>query len=131
VSFRAVTTSLDFSYANLARARRHVSAAEAVEPLRVLRRLHDRFLCGAVSAYTETGVEQSWNEQVFAKVLGYSSMLAHDKIPFDVTYKNDHDGRYDDFALGFFFGDGAQDHAIVSGELKGPQADQRSCFRRH
>lgn len=114
----AVHTSLDFTLANGLRARRRLSDPAPDRKLTILRRVTKQFVSGILPRFTETNVEQSWNEQVFAAVLGYQTQFSHDQLPFHLKAKNFQRGYYSDFALGFF-GVGP-DRVLVSAELKGP-----------
>jgi hypothetical protein len=117
----AVRSNLDFSVVNAMRARRRVREGNAAGKLELLRRLHRQYVTGTLPRYTETRVEQSWNEQIFAKVLGYRTQFSHDELPFHILPKDYADGNYNDFSLGFF-GHG-RDRVLGSAELKSPGAD--------
>jgi hypothetical protein len=63
-------------------------------------------------------VEQSFNEQLFARVFDYATLFSHVGVPYHLspkTYAGER--RYDDFSLGSF-GAGA-DVVYASAELKG------------
>lgn len=114
-----IGSRLDVSALGLLRSRRVVREHNAPARLSLLRRLRERAL---LHELVETRVEQSWNEQLFSRVLGYRTLLSHDALPFHVLPKN-HAGtrRYDDFSLGFF---GLGDDIVVgTAELKSPGAD--------
>lgn len=88
-----------------------------------LRRLRERHASGYLGTVTESTAEQSWNEQLFAGVLGYQTLLSHDRLPFHLRPKTyNTDGRYDDFSLGFF-GIAGHERRLVSAELKGAGAN--------
>lgn len=96
-----------------------VRTSDALSRLERLRRLTVRARDGGMGGYTETSVEQSWNEQIFGVVFGYQTMLSHDGACFHLLPKNYLGSRrYDDFSLGWFGVDGAR--RIVTGEVKGP-----------
>lgn len=115
----AIRTSIDFTIANSLRARRRLSEPAADEKLAVLRRLTKQYVSGVLPRFTETSVEQSWNEQVFAKVLGYQTQFSHDRLPFHLKAKDFRGGYFADFSLGFF-GAGTE-RILASAELKGPE----------
>jgi hypothetical protein len=83
----AVQTGLDASVANLLRARRKASEPDALatEKLRLLRRLEHRRV---IRDLPESRVEQSFNEQLFARILGYVTLLSHEGATFDLLPKN-------------------------------------------
>lgn len=85
----------------------------------MLARLRARADDGTLSALSETRVEQSWNEQIFARVLGYRTLFSHDRMPYHLDPKRPTLGQlYTDFVLGAF---GAGDAVVVaSAELKSP-----------
>jgi hypothetical protein len=114
----AVKTTLDFTLANGLRARRRLSESASAAKLAVLHRLTKQFVSGVLPRFTETNVEQSWNEQVFATVLGYQTQFSHDQLPFHLKAKDFQRGYFADFSLGFF-GAGPE-QVLVSAELKGP-----------
>ena len=91
--------------------------------LALLRRLRGHHSSGYLGTLTESTAEQSWNEQLFAGVLGYQTLLSHDRLPFHLRPKtyNTH-GKYDDFSLGFF-GIAGEEVVLGSAELKGAGAD--------
>jgi hypothetical protein len=115
-----VQTTIDFTLANGLRARRRLSECAAEDKLAILRRLNRQLASGMLPLQKETNVEQSWNEQVFAKVLGYQTQLSHDLLPFHLKPKVHGGGYYPDFSLGFF-GSGPE-RVFASAELKGPRA---------
>lgn len=118
---RAVTTSLDFTTANRLRARRRLAEINAQEKLAILNRVYRQFVSGTLPRYSESNVEQSWNEQVFARVLDYRTQFSHDRLPFHLKPKSYQGGYFPDFVLGFF-GVG-EDRVMAAAELKGPLAD--------
>ena len=116
----AITTALDFSIANSLRARALVTQTHAQSKLRVLARLRQQYIANVLPRFTESNVEQSWNEQVFAHVLGYKTQFSHDHLPFNMKAKNYQKGYFSDFSLGFF--GGRTDRVLATAELKGPKA---------
>ena len=91
----ALRTHVDFSALHALRARRSAREPHTSEKLALLRRLAKHTVFGSLS---ETRVEQSWNEQLFAKVLGYRTLLSHDALPFNILPKNIADRHhFDDF----------------------------------
>jgi hypothetical protein len=114
----ALRTLVDFSALHALRARRAAREPHTSEKLALLRRLAQHTVFGTLS---ETRVEQSWNEQLFAKVLGYRTLLSHDALPFNILPKNIADRHhFDDFSLGFFGAD--EDIVLGTAELKSPGA---------
>jgi hypothetical protein len=112
----SITTTIDFSTANRLRARQLVASADSERKLALLHRVYRQFVSGTLPSYSETSVEQSWNEQVFAAVLDYQTQFSHGKLPFHLKAKNRQGGFFTDFSLGFFgIGD---DHVIAAAELK-------------
>jgi hypothetical protein len=102
-----------------------LSSDETLAALSRLLRLQSAWRSGALTALTESNLEQSFNEQVFAEVFGYASIFrsSHEyysslpKIYVPLT-----GGRaFPDVALGWFRSDMQQ--AVVTAELKGPGAD--------
>src|SRR5437899_1536169 len=78
-------------------ARPPVSLSEAMTVLRILqRRRHEGFL----DTVSETRIEQSFNERLFAELFGYRTLLrdgaGHYHLRPKTYYEN---GRYDDFSL--------------------------------
>lgn len=116
----AVISGLDRSTANALRLRRSTSERDPAGKLRLLRRLQRQHVRRDLP-FKESHLEQSFNEQVFAAVLGYQTLFSHDRVPFHLLPKHYANGNYSDFTLGFF-GDGA-DITIASAELKGPEGD--------
>lgn len=118
----AVQSSLPGTVVDMMRARRRAREADAPSKLRLLRRLHRRFVEGTLPRQTETQAEQSWNEQVFRRVFNYETLFSHDGPVFHLKPKNFTGGaHYDDFSLGFFSSDA--DIIVASAELKGPLVD--------
>jgi len=117
----AVASTINPSVLAILRARRRAREREADAKLAILRRLRRQMQTGLLPRYTETRVEQSWNEQLFARVLGYQTLLSHDCLPFHLLPKNRIGNRYDDFSLGHF-GLG-EDRVVASAELKDPHTD--------
>ncbi|HZF50271.1 MAG TPA: hypothetical protein VE093_16545 [Polyangiaceae bacterium] len=114
----ALRSLVDFSSLHALRARRAAREPRPAEKLALLRRLAQKTVFGNLP---ETRVEQSWNEQLFAKVLGYRTLLSHDARPFHILPKNAADRyHYDDFSLGFF--GAGEDIVLGSAELKSPGA---------
>jgi hypothetical protein len=114
----ALRTLVDFSALHALRARRAAREPHTSEKLALLRRLAQRTVFGTLS---ETRVEQSWNEQLFAKLLGYRTLLSHDALPFNILPKNiANRHHFDDFSLGFFGAD--EDIVLGTAELKSPGA---------
>lgn len=115
----ALESRLDYSLLHAARARCAARERHAADKLARLRRLAQQ---AVFHTLPETRAEQSWNEQLFAKVLGYRTLLSHDALPFHLLPKNAVGRRrFDDFSLGFF---GAGDDVVLgTAELKSPGAD--------
>ena len=115
----AIRTLVDFSLVHALRARRAARDPNPSDKLALLRRLAQQTLFHTLP---ETRVEQSWNEQLFARVLGYRTLLSHDALPFHILPKNFADRHhYDDFSLGFF--GAGEDVVLGTAELKSPGAD--------
>lgn len=114
----ALRSLVDFSALHALRARRAAREPQTADKLALLHRLAQHTVFGTLS---ETRVEQSWNEQLFARVLGYRTLLSHDALPFNILPKNIADRHhFDDFSLGFF---GAGKNIVVgTAELKSPGA---------
>jgi hypothetical protein len=71
---------------------------------------------------TETRVEQSFNERLFAEIFDYRTLYRHGAGEYHLEPKKKHpNGRYDDFALGFV--SPSDRHFRVSAELKSPRVD--------
>lgn len=114
-----VQSRLDPSVLRLLRARRHATETHATEKLGLLRRLERQKV---IRDLPESRVEQSFNEQLFARILGYRTLLSHEGAGFDLLPKNPTGPRrFDDFSLGVF-GEG-EDVVLASAEFKGPGAD--------
>jgi hypothetical protein len=119
----AVHSRLDFSALHARRARRIASVQDAATRLAVLRRLQRQYVTHDLPHRSaETRVEQSFNEQLFARVLGYRTLLSHDNTVYHVEPKLTRGRRTADFSLGFFGGEDAR-RVVVSAELKDPGAD--------
>ncbi len=73
---------------------------------------------------TEKRVEQSFNEQLFAFVLDYRTLLSHEPGEFHLLPQNFAGGkRFDDFSLGFFGTGEAEPRVLASAEFKSPGCD--------
>ncbi|MEP7119364.1 MAG: hypothetical protein ABJE95_00415 [Byssovorax sp.] len=118
ITLPALRSLVDFSALHALRARRLAREPQTSDKLALLRRLAQHTVFGTLS---ETRVEQSWNEQLFARVLGYRTLLSHDALPFNILPKNIADRHhFDDFSLGFF---GAGESLVLgTAELKSPGA---------
>ena len=105
-------------------ARRLVREPNAPEKLAVIARLQRRYIECRLPKESESRVEQSFNEQLFAKVFGYQTLLSHERLPYHLRPKNYARavGRYDDFSLGIFWGD-ERDLVAVTAEFKDPGTD--------
>jgi hypothetical protein len=115
---------VDSSALRLAVAQRLAKEARAEEKLALLQRLQRRYVECNLPRESETRVEQSFNEQLFAQVLGYRTLLSHDSLPYHLRPKNYAAGsrRFDDFSLGTFWGDD-RDLVVASAEFKDPGTD--------
>lgn len=116
---------IDSSALHLMCARRGlVEHATAIERLNIIRRLQRRYVECRLPRYSESRVEQSFNEQLFTRVLGYRTLFSHDALPYHLRPKNyaSGNGRYDDFSLGFFWGD-ERDRVVATAEFKDPGTD--------
>jgi hypothetical protein len=117
----AIASALDFSVRNRLRVKRQYPGTGSAEKLARLARLRRQHLSGLLPRYRETQVEQSWNEQIFANVLGYKTQFSHDAVAFELKPKNYSKGRYDDFSIGSF---GANaDQVVGIAELKDASTD--------
>jgi len=96
------------------------SEREAVRCLSVLDNLKRIRDDGTLYALSETRVEQSFNERLFAEVFGYRTLLRDGAAEYHLQPKeySSASGKYDDFSLGFFGPGGGL--RVVSAELKGP-----------
>ncbi len=116
----AVTSRLDPSAFHLLRGWRRCRERDAKGKLELLRRLERQKV---IRDLPETRVEQSFNEQLFAQVLGFRTLLSSDNGTFHLMPKNavgPH--RFDDFSLGFFGGE--RDPVVrASAEFKSPGTD--------
>lgn len=92
------------------------------EKLGILRRLARQYIDCNLPKEVETRVEQSFNEQLFAKVFDYRTLLSHGGVPYHLRPKNYVAGRYDDFSLGLFAAD-SSGPVVASAELKGANVD--------
>ncbi len=114
-----VVSRLAPSVFHLLRARRRCAETRADEKLALLRRLERQKV---IRDLPETRVEQSFNEQLFAQVLGYRTLLSHDGDGFHLLPKNQvGPRRYDDFSLGHFGREGAR--VLATAEFKSPGTD--------
>jgi hypothetical protein len=113
----AVRSKLDPSVLQAMRMRRRRAETRAAEKLEILRRLYLQHVACDLPKQPETRVEQSFNEQLFARVFDYETLLSHGRVPFHLQPKTYGRGHYDDFSLGLFYGS-AEDVHIASAELK-------------
>jgi hypothetical protein len=92
--------------------------------LALLARLQRRYVECRLPRESESRVEQSFNEQLFARILGYRTLLSHDSLPYHLRPKNYAAiaRRYDDFSLGTFWGD-ERDLVTATAEFKDPGTD--------
>jgi hypothetical protein len=120
--FGAIRSELDFSVLHALRAERRAAERRATAKLRVLRELRRHRVLGLLSKHSETRIEQSWNENLFAQVFGYRTMFSGGGTPFHLLPKNPTSGtRIDDFSLGEF---GVGESVVrASAELKSPGTD--------
>jgi len=95
--------------------------ATATRALNILARLRDRYLDGTIPSLTESRVEQSFEEQLFAEVFGYRTLLRDGYGQYHLRVKSYCNGLFDDFSLGFY--GPAGDHSVVTAELKSPGCD--------
>jgi hypothetical protein len=109
--------------AQLAEAVRRFRTDESVlrTKFATLKNLQERDQQGDLAITRESQAEQTFNERVFADILGYRSMLQDPSGTYNLKPKVYANGNYNDFALGFF-GDG-QELTIVSAELKDANTD--------
>lgn len=102
------------------RARRLGRERDAAMKLALLRRLERQKV---LRDLPETRVEQSFNEQLFARILGYRTLLSHEPGAFNLLPKNAIAAKkFDDFSLGFFRPDGTSE-VVATAEFKSPGAD--------
>ena len=115
----SVRSHLDPSVRRLLRAHRRVAESERIDQkLGLLRRLERQKV---IRDLPETRVEQSFNEQLFARVLNYRTLFSHDGGEFHLLPKNlTGPKRFDDFSLGFF---GAGQVVFGTAEFKSPGVD--------
>jgi hypothetical protein len=116
-----MATLLDTSAVHMMVARRLAREPNARQKLDLLGRLQRTYIECRLPRESETRVEQSFNEQLFAKVFGYRTLFSHDALPYHLRPKNYASGarRYDDFSLGRFWGD-ERDEIVATAELKSP-----------
>lgn len=102
------------------RAFRRTTEARAEEKLALLRRLRRQFDAKSLPQYTETQVEQSFNEQIFARIFDYATLLSHDGLSHHIQAKPHvkTTGRFPDFTIGTF--GGITDRVVATVELKDP-----------
>lgn len=115
---------VDQSALRLQIARRLIRETDAPGKLAMLARLQRRYVECRLPKESETRVEQSFNEQLFAKIFGYSTLFSHGALPYNLRPKNyaSRARKYDDFSLGKFWGD-ERDTVLATAELKDPAAD--------
>lgn len=118
---RAVRTKIPWVLFARMRTRWLLETDDAADKLELLRRVVRRDLEGVLPRLIESRVEQSWNEQIFARVLGYQTLFSHDSLPYHLEPKRYGNGLYDDFSLGLF--GGGPERVVASAELKSPHAD--------
>lgn len=99
---------------------------EVLRGLARLARLQHLYRSGYWSRLTESNVEQSFVERVFADVFGYATLLGSEDAQHEVMPKiyvplPNARRAFPDFALGHFRAD--LDEVIVTAELKSPDAD--------
>jgi len=107
----------------------HFAESDVLSGLQVLERLRELQRSGQWSQLTESNVEQSFNERVFADVFGYRTLLAPDTsassaeaVQIPKVFVPLPGGRaFPDVGLGWFRADSEQ--IVVTAELKGPGAD--------
>ncbi len=97
---------------------------DCVKRMAVLARLRERRDDGTLHALAETRVEQSFNEQLFAAVFDYRTLLQNGGARYHLQPKEYSavTRQYDDFSLGFF-GPGRAGARRVSAELKALTVD--------
>jgi hypothetical protein len=100
-----------------------LGAADCDRRLDLLRKLTLRRLDGTLAALSETKVEQSFNERLFAEIFDYRTLFRSGKARYHLRPKtyNRKSHRYDDFSLGFF--GPARGSPVVTAELKSPDQD--------
>lgn len=106
------------------RFHRRRSYDDLTKKLALLRRLRRQYEAHSLPRkFSETNVEQSFNEQLFSQVFDYQTLLSHDSGVYHLHPKKyvSTTGRYNDFSLGYFFPE--KSHVFVSAELKGPGAN--------
>src|ERR1700733_13284150 len=114
----------DASALRLLMHRRLLGERQADEKLALIRRLQRRYVECRLPKESESRVEQSFNEQLFARIFGYRTLFSHESLPYHLRPKNYASGtrRYDDFSLGIFWGD-ERDRVVASAEFKDPGTD--------
>ncbi len=116
------TTPL-FNQAVLARevdAHRRAGLRPPAGAIDVLRGWHDKLQKGVLGQYTETQIEQAFNNDIFVKILGYVP-LGSDSIHHIVPKRTGPSGRdTPDFVLGTFEPTQRRERWRVVGEIKGP-----------
>lgn len=116
-----IDSLVDWSVLNAMRAWRRQTDQQAEKKLRLLRRLRRQYGTGSLPKYTETQFEQSFNEQIFARVFDYETILSHDgQFPHHIEAKTRITGtrRVPDFVVGTFVAN--QYDIIAVAELKSP-----------
>lgn len=103
-----------------------VGKNEVLRGLARLGRLQHLHRSGYWTRLTESNVEHSFVERVFADVFGYATLLGaaeakHDVMPKIYVPLPGSKKAFPDFALGHFLAD--QDEVVVTAELKSPNAD--------
>lgn len=117
----AVRSLIDPSTLRILRAARAARERRAPEKLALLRRMERQTIFHEL---TEKRVEQSFNEQLFAFVLDYRTLLSHEPGEFHLLPQNFAGGkRFDDFSLGFFGTGEAEPRVLASAEFKSPGCD--------
>lgn len=103
-----------------------VGEKEVLHGLSLLARLQHLHRSGYWARLTESNVEQSFVERVFADVFGYATLLGtadrkHDVMPKVYVPLPDAARAFPDFAIGHFRAD--QNEIVVTAELKSPDAN--------
>ncbi|UQA61763.1 hypothetical protein [Polyangium aurulentum] len=118
-----IDSKIDASVLNAMRAWRRQTEGRAEEKLALLRRLRRQYETKSLPKYTETQVEQSFNEQIFARVFDYQTLLSDDGTSTHHIQPKEYvkgTGRTPDIVIGTFAaGTGA---VLASAELKSPEA---------
>ena len=93
--------------------------------LAILRILLRRKSDGTLAGLTEKRIEQSFNEQLFAQIFDYKTLLRDGEGEYHLLPQNYRNvgsgGTYDDFSLGFF--SPLEKVALATAELKSPGTD--------